>query len=61
MGLSLTVIHSVEDMEPEGAAGQEPQWSNRETSFSTKLSTQILSCLQEMQTEGEANQLTGPT
>ena len=51
MGVTLTVTHSIGDMEPEEAtpvARQEHQWSDRDTNLSTKLLTQNVSCLQEM-------------
>jgi hypothetical protein len=51
----LAVPHNIGDMETEEAtpiARQEPQWSDRDTNLPTKLATQNLSCLQEMQAWG---------
>lgn len=54
MVLSLAVTYSTGDMEPEEAisTGQKAQWSDRNTNPPTKLLTQSLSCLQEMQGQG---------
>jgi hypothetical protein len=46
MGMTLAVIHNIRDMEP--VTRQDLQWWDRGTNLPTKLSTQNLSCLQEM-------------
>jgi hypothetical protein len=58
---TLAVTHNIEDLEREEATScsqpLEPQWSNRDTNAPTKLSTQNLSCLQEMQALGMEQRL----
>lgn len=64
MRVSLTVTHSIRDMEPEEAvARQEPQWNHRDTNLVTKVLTQNLPCLKKKcrtgnraESEGTANQ-----
>ena len=46
MGMTLAVARNIGDKEP--VARQDPQWRDRGTNLPTKLSTQNLSCLQEM-------------
>jgi hypothetical protein len=50
--VTLVEKHSSGEMKPEGAtpvARQEPQWRNEDANPPTKLSTQNVFCLQEMQ------------
>ena len=60
MGMTVLMTHYFGDMEPEETncyIQKEPQWSNRDTNPPTKLSTQNLSCLQEMQGWGMEQRL----
>jgi hypothetical protein len=60
MGLILAVTQNTGDMEPEEApseARQELQWINRDIKAPTKLSTQNVTHLQEMQAWGMEQRL----
>jgi hypothetical protein len=52
MEVTLAVTHSNEDMEPEETTSYSQSENPVDTIPPTKLSTQNLSCLQEMQAQG---------